>query len=354
MKKVIVSTFNNSKNNYGALLQACALNSFIEKIGYHPEFVTINNRKKEKLNKITLKRKAKSIMMLPMKSKFKRREKKFFDFANNTQNRVFFENEKELNDNPPKADVYLSGSDQVWNPVKINDDLFLNYVPDECRKISYAASMGNENIPPANLEKFKKYIGRYDSISVREDSVQKLVSNFTNLPVHQNVDPVFLKTKEEWAKLSKPYELEYKKYILVYIISWNNEYKAKLQKIKDEMKLPIVSVNIGNLKNIGADKVIYDASPEQFLYLLNNAELVISTSFHGSALPIVLNKPFISLNNSGKNARIASLLRHFDLESRNDINNYNEPIDFGKINGIIEIDRQDSENYLKNAIEGEL
>ena len=240
--KIIVSTFNNSKNNYGAVFQSCALSSFLSDLGYEPLYLTINNRNKPKLKfKAKLKGFIIKLLSLPFTFKVKKRGIKFKEFTKSTQNQIVYDSECDLYKNPPVADVYLSGSDQVFNPVSLHKDLLLSYAPNNAKLISYAASMGNEKVPKENEELFSSLIKRFKSLSVREDTMVNVIKNYTDLPITTNVDPVFLKSKEDWGKLQKPYEkLKYKKYILAYIINGNSSFNRQLKEIKKKTNLPVV------------------------------------------------------------------------------------------------------------------
>ncbi len=350
--KIVVSTFNNSKNNYGALFQSCGLYSFLTKLGHEVSYVTLAQRGKRRPKRFALKTRIKQLLLLPHKKQMEQRVLKLRQFARDTQNQIVYRDKVELFANPPRADVYLSGSDQVWNPVAMHEDLFLAYAPAGAKRISYAASMGHETIPELNKARFAELIGQYDTISVREDTVVDIVRPFTDKPVYQHIDPVFLKSREEWEMLESPYpKLKYKQYILTYIIDWNAEFAKRLAELKKQTGLPIVSVNLGNIKKIGADQVIYDASPNEFLYLLHHAAMVVATSFHGVAMSVVYNKPFLPLAGAHLPTRIQSLMRHFDIDTNKSI--AYEPSDFVRINEQIARDRGAAKEYLENAMRKE-
>ena len=354
MKKIVVSTFNNSKNNYGGVFQACALSKTLHDMHYDAKFITLENRK---IPQKTLLGKGKDIVRkiikLPYKRKIKIKEESFQKFAKKTQNQLVFRDIRQLNENPPIVDVYISGSDQVWNAVSFHEDLFLSYAPENGKKISYAASMGNERVPVQNKEKFTHYISRFDCISVREDTMVDLLKEYTDKSICQNIDPVFLMDKEDWLEWATPYKkLKFEKYILAYIIEWNAEYNKKLKMIKKQTGLPVVFVNLGNLKRVSANQVIHDASPNEFLGLLNGAEIIVATSFHGVAMSCVFNKPVMPMIGMDKPTRIQSLLRHFGLSCEELLNNNGQGIDYQRVNAIIDDDKQKAKEYLYNAIEG--
>lgn len=350
--KVVVSTFNNSKNNYGALLQACGLSAFLAKLNYEVSYVTIEQRthKKRRSKLELIKVMIKKIILLPYINKFKDRERKFKQFASETQSQILYSTDEELYRNPPKADLYLSGSDQVWNPVAMHEDLLLAYVPDEGKKISYAASMGNEDVPIDNKARFAELIGEYAAISVREDTIVDVIKPLTNVPVHQHVDPVFLKSKCEWEELERPYtKLRFQQYILAYIIEWNSDFNERLKEIKKRTGLPVVSINIGNIKKVCADQVIYDASPNEFLYLLHHANIVVATSFHGVAMSVVYNKPFLALAGNNMPTRIQSLLRHFEIDPNRSLSDSFE--EYERVNSIISQDQATSRDFLSKFMD---
>ncbi len=353
MKKVVISTFNNSDNNYGALFQSCALSSFLQKIGYDAYNVTVLNRPAAaKSKKTKLKLLVKRVLLLPKKSLIDKRKQKCRQFAKDTQKQLVYNNISELCDNPPMADVYLSGSDQVWNPVLIHDDFFLNYAPKGAKKISYAASMGHENIPQKNEKKFADYIAEYDSISVREDNMLSIIGRYTDKNISHNLDPVFLKTREEWGTLEKPYmNLKYDKYILVYAIEWSDSYNQQLSELKKNTGLAVVSLNMGNIKKISADQVIYDASPYEFLYLLSKADYVVSTSFHGTAMSVLYNKKYMIFSGNDKPTRIESLFRYLELDLRDSVDKAMSDIDYESVNSKIAYGVGAARDFLLSSIE---
>lgn len=353
MKKLIISTFNNSNNNYGALFQSCALAAFLKKMDYDVYNVTIENRSTANdSTTIKLKKKIKRLLLLPQKKFINERNKKMRDFAADNQNQLVYKNVQELYDNPPEADVYISGSDQVWNPTNIHDDFFLCYADDRKKKISYAASMGHERIPQSVETKFADYIARYDSISVREDSMIPIIRRYTDKKIHQHIDPVFLMTKEEWMEFERPYKaLKYDKFIFVYALEWSADHNEKLLQLKKRTGLPVVSINAGNIKKMHADQVIYNASPNEFLYLLDKASFVVTTSFHGTAMSLVYNKKFMGFTGSDKPTRIESLFRHYGIDSRSTVDAAISEINYDVVNRSIEQDRNKAREYLLNSIE---
>jgi len=354
-KNVLISTFNNSLNNYGAVFQSYALSKNVEKLGYKPIFLTLQRRNSssfvqpKKTLKRRIKEKAAAFSTKPTKPMKIERAKKFKAFIAENQNQVRYKDLDELTANPPRADVYLSGSDQVWNPRSLHKELMLSFAPDEALLVSYAASMGAEKVPPENEEIFAKYISRYDAVSVREDTIADVIKGYTDKPINQHVDPVFLLDKNEWITLAKPYEkLKFEKYIMLYMIEFDGKLVKKFKKLRKETGLPLVLVTLSGRRRGFADLAVLDASPEEFLQILSGAEMVVASSFHGCALSVVFNKPFISISGKDKPTRIESMLRHFGLEKQNnaELSLENAKIDYDSVNEKIKEDRIISEKYL--------
>lgn len=355
-KSVLIATHNNSKNNYGAVFQAFALSETIKELGHDVHFLTVLNPGDICVLKRSLVTRIKNlivyILSIPTGAKRNLRKRKFEAFKEKTQNRVFYADKETLFKNPPQADVYLSGSDQVWNPLTLRDDFFFSFVSEDKRLISYAASMGCEQIPEKNRALFEKSIARYDAVSVREDTMVDIISTCTSKKVYQHIDPVFLVDRQKWESMAVEYKkLKYDRYIFLYLIYWDKTKTHALLRLKEETGLPLVLVTLGGLVPSYADQVIMDASPEEFLYLMKNAEMVVASSFHGVALSIVMNKPFIAVPRLNP-VRIHSLLRYFELQEHDTLNLSLEKaqVDYGSICNKIKEARKASVSYLKQSI----
>lgn len=354
-KRVLISTFNNSLNNYGAIFQSYALAQTLKRLGHEPQFLTLDRRTVQNpaVLKQSLLRRIKGTaarLLLPSNQPQRQeRAKKFVSFVKTHQDLVVYHTTEDLSSDPPEADVYLSGSDQVWNPRNLHPEMFHYYVSEDAVLASYAASMGNETIPEENKDLFAGYIRRYDSVSVREDTMIPIIEQLTEKTVHQHIDPVFLLTREDWLSLSKPYKpLKFDKYILMYMIEFDRSLIRKFRKLRKETGLPIVLVTLSGRKTGFADQVVMDASPEEFLSLLAGADMMVASSFHGCALSIVFQKPFLSIPGKDKPTRILSMLRHFHLERQNsaEITRSAAEVDYSAVSRQIDLDRKEAEAYL--------
>ncbi|CBK75200.1 Polysaccharide pyruvyl transferase [Butyrivibrio fibrisolvens 16/4] len=232
--------------NYGSLLQALATQTVIEELGHECEIIDyirtdesyrehektlLKNKKKWNNNPfirfayLTL-RQPESIMA---GKKFEKQRDGYLKLSKRYSSREALKND------PPKADVYMTGSDQVWGPTEDGsyDDNYCLSFANGMKKISYAASFGRTDMTSETREYFIKHLSTYDHVAVREDSAVKMLRNF-GIESEQVLDPTLLYGEEFWNKYTK--EATSKKYILVYQLHNDKklgEYAEKVAKKKE-------------------------------------------------------------------------------------------------------------------------
>ena len=157
------------------------------------------------------------------------------------------------------------------------------------QRISYAASFGVDEIPEEKRETYAKWLKGIPNISVREEQGKKIVKELSGLEAEVLVDPTLLLSKEQWIQIAKkPKWLKNEKYILTYFLGEDSEKKSKsINHISDRYQLPIIKLNDCRLKKE------YSTSPEEFIYLINNCELLCTDSFHGTIFAYQMNRPII-------------------------------------------------------------
>lgn len=250
---------------------------------------------------------------------------------------------------PLKADCFIAGSDQIWHPDLCIPLFFLDFVKDNTKKIAYAASMGKTTIPKDKEQEFSRLIKNFDTISVREKDNADIVKNFTEKEVSVNIDPTFLLSKEEWRKYESEYKIK-KPYILIYTIYWDKELNKQVKQLSKKTGLKVVNIS-ASLDKVFAHKKVYDADVSQFLWLIDNAEYVITSSFHGVAFSTIFNKKFSAVVNPKMPSRIANLTELLSIpiipiEKLSQA----EEFDYKKINKKIEEQKQASLAFLKKEL----
>lgn len=308
--------------NYGSALQAYALQQKLLSMGYDNELIDYKYPNPEK-KRHTLKSilcdivifLRNAIIGFPTERK-QRRFNKFYD--KNFKLSEFYTRDTIIS-NPPQYDAYITGSDQVWNPKFAGTDanFFLAFAPNDKLKFSYASSFATKEVTDNMKALYAKYLSRYDSISVREvtgvDIVRKLIGRDATVCC----DPTILLTSDEWDKLAvqSTYDIKYK-YILVYVLHYmiGNVFD-EVQKITDYVQKTLglkVIYLIGRKEDAFRpnSRLIKDAGPAEFLYLIKNAEFVITTSFHGVAFSLIYHRPLFGVVDKQKvdDGRIQSIL----------------------------------------------
>ena len=218
-----------------------------------------------------------------------------------------------LRADPPEADLYIAGSDQIWNPLFRNGKdpaFFLNFVPEGKRRISYAASFAVETLEKQDADRMKPWLEKLDDVSVRESSGVALLADMGIKGV-QVVDPVFLLTKDAWEKIAALPPMQ--DYILVYDFDNSPKIKEIAQAVSRQTGKKIVSL----FPVDWADEIWANAGPCEFLGAIQNAGIVLSNSFHATAFSLIFQKDFYVVNRSeGINTRMKDLVGDLGLAGR--------------------------------------
>ena len=358
--KTLTVTFHHTCN-YGATLQTYALHHTIKSLGHdnvvfeYPEA----KRKSKPFFKnpyVFIRTQFQRISYLLRKDKIDTRVRLFKEFhAENIQKTRVYMDMDDLRNNTPKVDCLITGSDQVWNMnslVKFKPAHFLDFGPNNLIRFSYAASIEKLNYTEQQKDYVAKAINSYRGVSLREMSARDYINSFTNANAIQVVDPVFLLNKQEWDSISTKGRIK-EPYILCYQVSSNPLMQKMANFLKRKTGCKIVSVCHGTLKWIKSDYSLFDVSPREFLGLYKNASFVLTTSFHGTALALVHERPFISLVRPDSRNRIVDLLKLLNLEKScvSSTEDFHVPeIDYANVRTIIEDERLRSLDYLKKML----
>lgn len=371
MKRIATITFHHA-HNFGSVLQTYALQKYIcrliennhSKVDY--KIINFYTKSQEELysifkHDISIKSVVKNLIALRYLHKLRKKHRKFEDFINQRFNltpRYF--TESEISINPPVADYYISGSDQIWNvrAHDFSDVYYLNFV-NEGTRISYAASFGPLGIDwnKYNEEKYRDYLRDYRAISTREFASADNVKQLIGVEPEINLDPTFLLTIDEWREIQSSVNFNNGKYILLYCLEPTVSQINLAKKLSTHFGLPILVLRYNN-KNDWFNPFVkrYDSGPCDFLSYIDNASLVLSSSFHGTAFSIIYHKPFYVFNGLEDN-RISSILKKTGLESRSindssdismlDLNSPNSEM----IDNFINKEREKTNLFLNNALD---
>ena len=219
--------------------------------------------------------------------------------------------------------------------------------------------MGSVTLTDEEKRMFQKAFEQFDAISVREEFAKMQLQETTDNQIKVLMDPTFLIDKEKWiqnlVQKSTQYRNIKEKYILTFFLAPDETYKSRMTKLANKLKLPVWSIQSIAVKRIESDKIILGATVADFLALIANAEVVVTDSFHGTALSINMEKNFVSFKNKGNPVRVMTLLDALGLSNRLDMNEEDyHPVNYADVNRVLEPLRKDSKKWIVQAIEGEI
>lgn len=333
-KKIGILTFHRA-NNYGAVLQNYALVRAVKKIDSTFQVNTIDYRclyLEEPYSKNPFDIKTdnflKNVWYKMRKrvnqSRYKRLVRSFEEFREQYLDLTKSYSYEALLINETRFNTYITGSDQIWNDKITNADgvYSLNFV-NKARRLSYAASAGSVHYIGRDT---LKNIGKIDAISVREKDLQKFLEQSLGRSVELVVDPVFLLSKDEWNSILNKNRILKHKYIFTYSVSEKTEDVIKVAKIlASERKLKIVHLDHSMKYGVNG-RLMYGASPLEFVQLIRDAEFVVASSFHAIAFSIIFRKQFIVIPTKKTASRMKHLLEITELGD-NMFNSYQEFLD---------------------------
>ena len=252
-------------------------------------------------------------------------------------------------------DVYIAGSDQIWNtdcPNGHTPGYYLDF--GTAKKISYAASFAVSKVADEWKPFVKQQLSHFDHISVREKTGLKILEDLGIKGGELVVDPVFLLTESEWSKLAggaKNYGLEDGKYILIYDFLNDDRIAAFAHKLSKELGLPTIGLNDYNVLPY-VDRNIKDAGPLEFLSLIKHAAVVVSSSFHATVFSLIFQKSFyvFPLKNTDNSSRMIDLLQPLNISSRFMPTDVLPDIEYGDISKKLEVNTNSSKEILIDFI----
>ena len=365
MRKIGILTYH-PYDNYGAVLQAYALQSYISK-HYNDDveiidFCTDDQKHDNDILQLRRKKTIRSIIStlfykLPIYFQLRRKRKRFDLFRKeNLYLTPLFKDSLSLFANLPRKDIFITGSDQVFNPYsKYTEIYYLGFEKGKAKKVAYAPSFGVSDMEKSVTAKLQEYLRDFDALSCREQTGADYLSQLLGIKVPCVADPVFLLSKEEWLKVAvtPPNVDNRSKYILVYRLNGGSELMRLAKKVGRIKQLPIICVANEARWRKGA-QMEYSSGPSELLGLINNADCVITDSFHGTSLSIVFEREIITyIANTKTSGRITSIMGIIGLTSNIVYNvddfNYNNiiKVDYSKkLNSYISL----SSNFLNSVL----
>lgn len=361
-------TFHAS-HNYGSVLQAYALATKLRTLGHETEFINLRPKSQRDAYKIIRKshRGIRRIFRYIIYPALKRRYNHFERFINKVLpvTKEEYATTEALQNANFHYDAYICGGDQIWNPACLDFETayYLQFLSEgnDARKVSYSPSFGKTEFDEDTLKNIKKWLEKFDFISVREKRGAELVRKLTDKDVQMVCDPVLLLDRNEWEKLAVRPRIK-KTYILVYFLENNHGSRHLIDYLKKTTGYDVVVFNEYIRDFVKPYHKAYGASPEEFVGLFMNASFIYTNSFHGTVFATIFEKPFLTaiaidqenaVNNN--DSRKIDYLNQIGLGKR--LYTYGEPHetvfsndDVVDAKSKIDTFRNESLNYLLKAI----
>ena len=359
--KVGAITFHRAIN-YGAVLQAYALQEAVKKLGFQYELIDYRNSVLERVHKERRLSDCKSpkaiLKHLLYASIYNRKHKKFREFLDDylSISTPCFTSE-DLRKLSSRYTKVITGSDQVFNCNITGFDkaYFLDFIEEREKKTSYAASFGFSTVPGEFIEEYKQLLADFSYLTVRERDGAKIVIELLGKEPEVVLDPVMLLSKEEWASIAKEHTKK-KNYILLYAFKGSKRLHSFVENLSKQTGCEIVYISFSLVRKLNA---VYEkcVGPTEFLGLFKNARYVVTNSFHGTAFSINFNKDFFMelLPEEQKvNSRLTNILNVFNLRSRQIVDGENayidQPVNYEEVNKILKQEREKSLNCLQDIL----
>ena len=382
MKDVAILTKFYKNYNYGGMLQGYALQRVISDLGYTADIVSYDVKKnansvypsiivqakqygaKAAAAKVGEKAIGKGKVFI--KDIISDRTEKFTQFMTDTDAGTEVYSDDTMYLLTSRYKTFVSGSDQVWNPNAVRNLYLQTFSAVSGRKISYAASIGRDELSEFEANAMIPSLRQFGSISVRENTAKALLEKYIDTPITTVLDPTMLLSADDWAEIAAERAVK-GRYAVVYFFSDSLKVRRESEAFCKKHGLELIMIpyakqeyNLTDKKGPGirSDRV----GPNEFVSLIRNADFVITDSFHGAVFSLIHRIPFavFERNKAGHvsmNSRLYDLLDTFD-ESRRliDVSRIDEldgliEIDKEKIRRVMEERKAESLSFLKNAIE---
>lgn len=369
MKKIGIITFHNSYN-CGSMLESYAMQTVLKKMGMETEIINFSNEgQKEiynyKFKNNSIKNIIKNILIFPAIKKIKLNNYKYEEFKN--KNFILSENEyskqEELTDY--EYSTVVAGSDQIWNiTIEDGDDAYFLPWVKKARRVAYAPSLGSKKIAEHtdNINKYIDYLNKFDAISIREQNGNKWIKEMIGQDVPVLLDPTMLLNKEDYDKIKDNNNVK-DKYIFFYAPSFDTEICRFVKKVADKYNLKVItwstkSYFVKLIRRFGFELPDYE-DPSVYLNLIANAELVFTTSYHGTIFSTIYKKKFFTIKNGGmygNDDRVLTLLNQLNMLERltpfefDDNKDYLEEVNYEKYDSSVDELKNKAFDYINKNI----
>lgn len=364
-------SFWTSDENYGQLLQLYSTATMLSRWGYEPYVIKYNGLSDTSAKRSVFRRllsilaNPKKVMM--MIDRLRNTPSRFVEINKQREFSRFRENHfnwtrdyatiSDLKADAPEFHAYITGSDMVWSAPILGDAYYLNFGPQETKRIAYAPSFGKSNIVKSYRKLLPGLLKHLDYISVREHSAKNIVEQYTQKPVLWVPDPTLLMNSEDFDRIAscKIGAGQEGKYVFTYLLG--NSVDITMDQIDTFARGLGMDVKYTTAHERVDDYPKIYPTIEEWLELMSKAGFVFTNSFHGVAFAINFRKQFLYVPQTSlkgaTNERALSLLQRLGLEDRvwkGDAEAVRNAIDYDKVFEKLNTWKESSVEYLQNAL----
>lgn len=365
--KIGILTYYYKTHNYGGILQSYALTYFLIKNGLNADQIcyvrkderpfTIEEYEPTHVPSLLVRLKNRLLLHKYnnfIKPKFVARNEKFESFENRIPHSKMVYDLSSITSANEIYESFIIGSDQIWTFRCFNPSFFGEFVTDNKKLISYAASAGKSVFSDREKEYLQKNLSRFDAISVREsDLIQAFSFLHNEKKIECVVDPTLLLTSDEWNQIAVENLID-GKYLFCYFLGGDVRLRKLANRYAKNHGLKVVSIpfaneNFNNSDFNFADINIYDAGPKEFISLIKNASCVFTDSFHATVFSLIYKKEFFVFNrieHKSMCSRLYSLTKMFECEDH--FCDSEEKFDLQYLDSLLNIDYQKKFDFFEN------
>lgn len=363
MKRIAIVTWV-TYTNFGTFLQAYALQKYINQIGYEDMILDDSSKIEKYINKTY---ELKKCLLRILKTDFRKfensikRSKTLFD-SFKLDNLLIDNDIYNISSLEKRYDVFVCGSDQIWNPFYLDSPNAVFYYASftKKKKIAYAPSIGVYEVPQQYKAKLKELTSGFDFLSAREQQGVDVLRVLTGKEVTKVVDPTLLLNVSQWGKLLPEGSPCKEKYILAYFLTPNPIFIKVASNYAKGHGLRL-KLFFTDKTYYGYDCDLVTAGPTEFLHHVRNAECLFTDSFHGSIFATIFHTQFFTFRRfketaKSQNSRVENLLGMMGIGERllgeDDCGKVNElhDIDFERVDSNLAPFIKQSKEYLEKAL----
>lgn len=372
MVKIAYITLHKVRN-YGSVLQTYATKKVLEKLGHEAELIEYcsprfveENRVNDEFRRFGYRKKNNPLikgLFYTVMSVSLRKQKQVFDgFLGKyiPSGKKYYDIEQ-LRADPPQADVYCTGSDQVWN---FNTNgfferpFYLDFGPEGVKRIAFSASFGRNQLNDGELEQIQEPLRRYAAIGLREKSSLPILEHIGVKNAINTLDPTLTMEVADWQAMTQEKSPYKEKYILIYEFNKSSNIGDYAKELSRETGLPIKRIAYWCHKFHKGEKRAVLPSVEEFLNLIRHAEYVLTDSFHASVFSTVFKKQFAAIYPEYFSVRLDDFLKLTNMSERHiarpeEVMNITRKIDFDAVHEILAQEREKTLLFLQKHILGE-